>query len=941
MEKGKRIDASLRYPYENARPSSQCPIIIIVDGLGETSANANLLLSARDVRELKELMNRHESRFHRAVPSASAAASSVNAVSAARRPAGTRAVDASSADQPQCFNCSQRGHVKPNCPYTLRNKEDCFRCWKPGHTHETCPGPRMKLILKTAKLQAASAQDEDDVDLVRQFDAVNMESVAQDEDGGRGTDFTGLLSLFDTGSPTSFIKRNFVTKEMPKSKLPTNLKGLGGHRLEIYGRINCRVQFNKKICSMNIAVVPDDAMLFPLILGRDFLHAFNIRLTECKKLSYSRENLMEIKEKIEQLPSFSAPSLNETSSILTKLSLYKPPKPTLPIVSPPIPSPPCRLPKTSLNTQPAAPLAALPSPPEPPRTLDAALIPPGGKPDGELIEIFNIDISGDELNIGSKLDSGKRNELEAIVRAKYLSAPATTEPYDYEMNIHLTTDVPFYCSPRRLSYYEREEVHKMVNRLMSEGVIRPSNSPYASAIVLVKKKNGELRMCVDYRGLNKLTVRDNYPLPLIEDCVEYLENKRYFSVLDLKSGFHQVRVADASVKYTAFVTPNGQYEYMKMPFGLKNAPAVFQRFINEVFKDMIAANEIVIYMDDILLATPDYASHCRLLSAVLERLSYRGLQLNLDKCQICFEEIEYLGYAVTAGGIRPSESHIAAIRRYPMPTNAREFHSCLGLFSYFRRFVASFSKIAAPLQKLMRKDVPFIWNESCTAAFEELKSRLVSAPLLAIYNPSRETELHTDASSHGFGAALMQRQGDGKFHPVAYYSKTTSDAESRYHSFELETLAIIYALRRFRVYLEGIPFKMVTDCNSLTMTLAKRNINPRIARWALEFENYDYSVVHRGGASMTHVDALSRYRQIAAVNEDEVDFRIRLAQARDQRVEEVKSKLEKGDVSGFQLTDGIVFRLTADHNQRMWVPEEMEKKRYPTRTRGRGPSECG
>lgn len=168
----------------------------------------------------------------------------------------------------------------------------------------------------------------------------------------------------------------------------------------------------------------------------------------------------------------------------------------------------------------------LPGPPELLKTLDAVPTSLHGKPDGELIEIFNIDISGDELNVGNKLDSGKRTELEAIVQAKYFSAPAVVEPYDYEMNIHLTTDVPFHCSPRRLSYYERDEVQNMVNQLMSEGVIRPSNSPYASAIVLVKKKNGELRMCVDYRGLNKLTVRDNYPLPLIEDCIEYLENKK-------------------------------------------------------------------------------------------------------------------------------------------------------------------------------------------------------------------------------------------------------------------------------------------------------------------------------------------------------------------------------------------------------------------------------
>lgn len=902
---------------------------IIVDGLGESSANSNLLLSARDVRELKELMNRHESRFHRAAPTTTAAASSVNAATSARRPSGNRA-EASTADQPQCYNCSQRGHIKPDCPYTLRNKDDCFRCWKPGHTRETCSNQRMKLVLKTdaakaaaaAKTQAAPAQDDDDADLAQQFDAINMVSVAQTEEGNRGTNFTRLLSLFDTGSPSSFIKRKFVTKTMPNSKLPTNLRGLGGHRLEIYGRINCRVQFNEQIFSLNIAVVPDDAMIFPLILGRDFLDAFGIKLTKRRKLSYPKDKLIEIKEKMKNMPSFSAPKLNETSSILEKHSLCKPPKPTLPIVSPHLPAGP------PTNAPPGPDAVLLPDAsaesPELPMSPDELATLLYGKLNGEFMEVFSIDIPDDKLNVGEKLDLGKRAELETMFSTKYFSTDVTAEPYDYEMQIHLTTDVPFHCSPRRLSYHERDEVQKMVNQLMAEGIVRPSNSPYASAIVLVKKKSGELRMCVDYRGLNKLTVRDNYPLPLIEDCIEYLEGKRCFSVLDLKSGFHQVRVADSSTRYTSFVTPGGQYEYTRMPFGLKNAPAVFQRFINEIFRDMIAAHEVVIYMDDILLATPDYASHCRLLSRVLERLRYRGLQLNLKKCQICFDEIEYLGYAVTADGIRPSGSHLEAIRRYPVPTNAKEVQSCMGLFSYFRRFVESFSRIAAPLRKLIVKDALFTWDEACANAFAELKGRLVSAPVLAIYKPSRETELHTDASSHGFGAALMQKQDDGRFHPVAYYSRATSDAESRYHSFELETLAIIYALKRFRAYLEGIPFKMVTDCNSLTMTLAKRNINPRIARWALEFENYDYTVVHRGGASMTHVDALSRCRQIAAVNEDEVDFRLRLAQARDQQIEEMRCKLEKRDVPNFQLTDGVVFRVNSERDKRMWVPSDME-----------------
>lgn len=471
-------------------------------------------------------------------------------------------------------------------------------------------------------------------------------------------------------------------------------------------------------------------------------------------------------------------------------------------------------------------------------------------------------------------------------------------------------------------------------------------------------KNGQTRMCIDYRGLNKLTIRDNYPLPLIEDCLEYLEGKKFFTKLDLKSGFHQVKVSKESIKYTAFVTPNGQYEYLRMPFGLKNAPAVFQRFINNIFRDFIDKRLIVIYMDDILLATESFEEHKCLLEKVLTRITKKELKLNLGKCEFGNEHMEALGYSVSASGIRPSDSHLAAIRNYPIPTTAKAVHSCLGLFSYFRRFVPQFSRIARPLQNMLRKDVKFDFNQNCLDAFVELKNRLMAVPVLAIYSPSKITELHTDASSLGFGAALLQKQEDGKFHPIAYFSKSTTDAESRYHSFELETLAIIYALQRFRVYLEGIPFKIITDCNSLAMTLERKHIN-RVSRWALELENYNYTIQHRSGSSMGHVDALSRCYDaresttkgksesiqqqqqnldgrgrgemiheeniVAMVDNDDIDFRLQITQNRDPNITKIRSRLENGEMDNFRLVNDVLYY----HNQKnglnlLYVPVEME-----------------
>lgn len=334
-----------------------------------------------------------------------------------------------------------------------------------------------------------------------------------------------------------------------------------------------------------------------------------------------------------------------------------------------------------------------------------------GKVVTDVPQIFAIEYFGNELNdlydlnVGKNLSHTDAEQLRKLVNERYLRPTAVlVEPLDYEMKIRLTSDVPFHCLPRRLSYLEKTETQRTVDQLLQEGIIRPSDSPYASQVVLVKKKNGKSRMCINYKGLNRLTIRDNYPLSLIEDCVEYLEGERLFTVLDLKSGFHQVKVAEDSIKYTAFVTPSEQYEYVKMPFGLKNGPAVFQRFVNTVFRDLIDDGLIIIYMDDLVLATEDFEEHRRLLTIILERPTKRGLQLNLEKCQFGFEAIEYLGYLVTDTGITPSDSHIAAIQKYPRPNNIRAVHSCLGLFNYFRRFVPQFSKIARPLQNLTHKD---------------------------------------------------------------------------------------------------------------------------------------------------------------------------------------------------------------------------------------------
>ncbi|KXZ75914.1 Retrovirus-related Pol polyprotein from transposon 17.6-like Protein [Tribolium castaneum] len=299
-------------------------------------------------------------------------------------------------------------------------------------------------------------------------------------------------------------------------------------------------------------------------------------------------------------------------------------------------------------------------------------------------EILHINIDDDskepkfDLNVNPCLPLHIKLKLNEMYEESYRnhSNSVGLEPVsDFEMNIALKNDQPIAFRPRRLSFFEKEKLRVILNDLEKDGVIRPSKSPYCSPIVLVRKKNGEIRLCVDYRELNKITVRDNYPTPLIDDHLDMLKNKRYFSCLDLKNGFHHVRMAPSSIKYTSFVTPLGQYEFLKMPFGLTNAPHVFQRYIHEVFSDLINSHKILVYLDDIMIATEDLDEHLSLLREVFDLAATHKLEFRLDKCMFLNSETIYLGYLINEKGIRPNPENVKAMVEYPIPRNPKELHS--------------------------------------------------------------------------------------------------------------------------------------------------------------------------------------------------------------------------------------------------------------------------
>ncbi|CAK1597933.1 unnamed protein product [Parnassius mnemosyne] len=481
----------------------------------------------------------------------------------------------------------------------------------------------------------------------------------------------------------------------------------------------------------------------------------------------------------------------------------------------------------------------------------------------------------DKVKIGTLLSVSELSEFQVLL-SKYrdcfaLDLSELGETNLTQMNIKLNDDTPVVYNPYRMSIKEREHLTIIVEDLLRHGIIRESNSCYASPVILVNKKNGEKRLCIDYRALNRKTLKDKYPLPRIEDQLDCLGGNSYFTSLDLASGYYQIPMAEDSKHLTAFVTPDGLFEYNRMPFGLANAPSVFQRAINTMLRGS-GGRLALAYMDDLLIASKTIKEGTEKLEKVLQLLRSAKLTLKLEKCQFFQTQINYLGYEISSEGIRPGNLKIQAVANFPEPKNVHEVRQFVGLSSYFRRFVRNFSVIARPLTNLTKKDVSWRFGEEERDAFNKLKEKLVSRPLLALYDPTAPVEVHTDASKMGIGAILMQRHNDA-VHPVAYYSRQTSPEEQRFHSYELETLALVTALQKFRVYLLGTNFKAVTDCSAIRNTMNKRDLVPRVARWWISMQEYDFTIEYRPGNKMAYVDALSRnpIRTDVHNNENRID----------------------------------------------------------------------
>ena len=422
-------------------------------------------------------------------------------------------------------------------------------------------------------------------------------------------------------------------------------------------------------------------------------------------------------------------------------------------------------------------------------------------------------------------------------------------------------ELPVNTRQYRYPPYQKAEIEKQIVELIKTDIIQSSKSPYNSPLWIVPKKedskgNKRWRLVIDYRKLNEKTIGDAYPLPLISDILDQLGGAKYFSIFDLASGFHQIEMNLKDKQKTAFTTPHGHYEFNRMPFGLKNAPATFQRLMDLALTGL-QGTELFVYLDDIVIYSRSLVEHASKFKRLAERLRQANLTLQTDKCEFLRTEVRYLGHIISANAVQPNPQKIEAVKKFPIPKTQKNVKEFLGLAGYYRKFIKDFAKIAKPLSDLTSKNSKFSWNSQHQLAFEELRDCLCTAPILKYPDFSQPFVVTTDASGFALGAVLSQGK-IGEDTPVTYASRVLNKHEKNYSTTEKEMLATIFALKTFRSYLYGRPFTLVTDHRPLVWINSMNDPTSRVMRWRERLKEFEFNIQYKAGRADANADALSR-----------------------------------------------------------------------------------
>ena len=513
-------------------------------------------------------------------------------------------------------------------------------------------------------------------------------------------------------------------------------------------------------------------------------------------------------------------------------------------------------------------------------------------------------------------------------------------------HIDTGTAKPIKCTPYRTSFKERQHLSQLVEEMKTNGLVTDSTSPWAAPVVLVKKKDGSFRFCCDWRKLNAITKKDSMPLPRLDDTLDRLANAAYFTKLDFTCGYHQIELDDESKEKSAFTTPDGLFQFNVMGMGMCNAPATFQRLMYTMLGGLMWTS-CMAYLDDIVIFSKDFATHVSDVKNVLIAIRKANLKIKPSKCSFAQDQIQYLGHIVSKEGILPDPQNLRAVADFPAPKNTQAVQQFLGLTGFYRRFVKGYATKSKPLTRLLKKDAIFEWLPQQQEAFIILRDNLLTAPILAHPRFDRPFIVSTDASNVGVGAVLKQKDDDGRIRVISYGSRSLSAAEEKYSATDKECLAIVFAIKKFRPYLYGTKFTIVTDHCSLCWLMRVKNPNGRLVRWSLALQDFDFDIEYESGRKHQDADALSRAPVDANTDGEEALLMLNSGrgsleelQAKEEWLEPLLAYLKdpslpatrqtKRAAHHYELEDGVVYRRVRtdgeNHHLALVVPRQLRQE---------------